>query len=1354
MEFDPFLHMILRFAGKFGSNRRKRGGKMKILIFLFLFPMWVETAGAIDFLCAGLPAEMEIPRDSRKAAKLAQIRTEGTRHALVIFAQFRDEESGWEKLPSWSRDIFNPELPGSFSHFYDTMSFGKLRVRGEIAPQIYRSLQSAPAYLTGDPTENGEYGRFALEILEKVDQDIDFSQFDNDGADGIPNTGDDDGIVDALFLVIASAPRNFLLGNATGVGGLGLEQDQITNDLSFGGNRIRIAANKGTIQRGRNFSETIGSMCHEYGHVLGLLDLYDTAFLRKRDAAPEEDSAGIGAWGLMGWGALGWSGNDGPNSFCAWSRMRLGWVQVAEPDQMEQEIELGDVGLTGQIYHIPVGEDEAFLLENRRRKDNYYDHHIPGEGLLIWHVGYESLPRFRVDLECADGQWADAGFPGGNRPDARYGGDNLDFWAHDQVYTRQHYGNRGDATDPFDGVRFTSFTPESNPNALTHDGRALVHMENLRFEEGQGYMRVRMEGPRIEVDALELADADRDGVMIEGENAELRFKISNQGGLPCSGVNALLSADSQLVEIGQREVHFGALSVGQATGEPIGGWPQLVLKQAFEGNQQIELRLDFSVDGEPIGQHAFTIDAVSTYRLSGRVTGERGESLAELGLSARAVSEDRSGYLAKTDLEGFYTLDLPPGQYVIVVSPGEGLALPGAVFSQSMLSHVQRDVILRQPVPVRGVVRDPEGDPIADISIGAILAGIDIFVGFMRVETAGDGTFEMELRPGNYLFRMENRSSDPLLDFPPQYKNVKVEKEEWVEFALQRGVQLTIQVVDENSQGMGPATLQMGKAATPDGWSWVTTDKQGTAVVDLTPGVYEAALIDVKSPYIGTKKFPLPVNADTSIQIVASRGVAVTGRVRDSSPIGILTGQFSFVPLAGGPRVVPEMASDGSFAALLPPGRFEASFISIGRRLSPSQTLGAIEIDGEQTLDFALQAGIRKLGQLLDADGKGVGGVEIQAFSASGRMAASGSTGPEGIFQLYLNPDRYELVAVVPSVESSTAPGERVSIGGGTSFWNLGAVDVDLLEPLVLRLPEKVGLHGQVIDADRQPVEEALVVLTCDPRAPVMIDQPDSRLAVRNVYKQGEAFEAAALTDEMGYYELDAISGTYAAVILPGVSGGTGTVVEGISLPTDNDIDFILPFREKHSLYGEIIYERDLPQGRVLLQFYDEHKLIFAQQENVATGGYTIDLSPGSYQVRAALIAPTGGFLRIYEAGRLSVVKEQRWDVDLTGNPTVVREERNTEPVRSILAQNYPNPLNAETTIAYQLSERGSVQLVIYNVMGQRVKMLVDESQDIGKYQINWDGTNEAGRPVASGVYFYRLSTDTQVLSKRMVLVE
>ena len=88
------------------------------------------------------------------------------------------------------------------------------------------------------------------------------------------------------------------------------------------------------------------------------------------------------------------------------------------------------------------------------------------------------------------------------------------------------------------------------------------------------------------------------------------------------------------------------------------------------------------------------------------------------------------------------------------------------------------------------------------------------------------------------------------------------------------------------------------------------------------------------------------------------------------------------------------------------------------------------------------------------------------------------------------------------------------------------------------------------------------------------------------------------------------------------------------------------------------------------------------------------------------------------------------------------------------LAQNYPNPFNPSTTIEFSLPVAGHVRLEVINILGQQVSTLVDKTVVSGKYSVEWDGRNEAGKAVASGVYFYRLVTKDFVKSRKMLLLK
>ncbi len=78
-------------------------------------------------------------------------------------------------------------------------------------------------------------------------------------------------------------------------------------------------------------------------------------------------------------------------------------------------------------------------------------------------------------------------------------------------------------------------------------------------------------------------------------------------------------------------------------------------------------------------------------------------------------------------------------------------------------------------------------------------------------------------------------------------------------------------------------------------------------------------------------------------------------------------------------------------------------------------------------------------------------------------------------------------------------------------------------------------------------------------------------------------------------------------------------------------------------------------------------------------------------------------------------------------------------PSSFALGQNYPNPFNPTTTIEFELSHREHVTIDIFNVLGQKVRSLVDESKAAGTYRIGWKGIDDNGKSVSTGVYLYRL---------------
>jgi hypothetical protein len=105
--------------------------------------------------------------------------------------------------------------------------------------------------------------------------------------------------------------------------------------------------------------------------------------------------------------------------------------------------------------------------------------------------------------------------------------------------------------------------------------------------------------------------------------------------------------------------------------------------------------------------------------------------------------------------------------------------------------------------------------------------------------------------------------------------------------------------------------------------------------------------------------------------------------------------------------------------------------------------------------------------------------------------------------------------------------------------------------------------------------------------------------------------------------------------------------------------------------------------------------------------------------------------------------------------PTDVEEEGVSSPIAGFhLSQNYPNPFNPETEISFSLPERAPVSLAVYNVLGQKVRVLINATLPAGSYRVAWDGADGKGDRLTSGVYFCRLSAGAKTSTAKMILMK
>lgn len=329
-------------------------------------------------LLAGMPAKMQ------PARKLARQKPSGALHCLVLLVDFSDNPG--TQLPShYQTLLFDTANPDSMHSFYKDISNGKLNVTGTVtnwirAPQTY-AYYTAGASGTGSNHPHNTPGLLE-NILTLYCAANSLTPFDQDG----------DGYVDGLFLVHAGS-------GAEAEPDPKKRPDMIwshkwTLKQPFSNNGVQAFAYFTAPEDGR-----LGVFSHEFGHFLGLPDLYDTSYR----------SRGIGNWCLMAGGSWNGAGNQ-PARMSAWCLAELGWIK---PIDVKQAINVSldtlenDPKACYRLYDKGKKSSEYFLVENRQRTGR--DIGLPGNGLAVWHIDNAQSDNtnpwsYRVGLVQADGR--------------------------------------------------------------------------------------------------------------------------------------------------------------------------------------------------------------------------------------------------------------------------------------------------------------------------------------------------------------------------------------------------------------------------------------------------------------------------------------------------------------------------------------------------------------------------------------------------------------------------------------------------------------------------------------------------------------------------------------------------------------------------------------------------------------------------------------------------------------------------------------------------------------------------------------------------------------------------------------
>jgi M6 family metalloprotease-like protein len=395
--------------------------------------------------------------------------TVGDAKAVALMIEFSDVTFGGSHTQAYFQDMLFNDTSGTMRDYYLETSYGLFNLTGDVYGPFQDTVNTM-AWYGHDVTDIDEdegvadpNDAYIFKMAKKAVElaDVGTDGFDEDhGSDG-PDLevnfsqydGDGDGEIDYLIIIHA---------------GSGQEESWVDDDIWSHQWNIRYW-NGMSWEEGWNTQDgvkayayntgpedgEIGVFCHEFGHTLGLPDLYDTD-----GTLSGGDSDTIGDWGIMASGS--WNGNpsgSSPAHFCAWAKIKMGWVEpiIVTSDISLSTIEIPPIETHPVVYKMwahnqALNTSEYFLIENRQQIG--YDTTLPGEGILIWHIdetvgtiaenNVNNNPfHLRVDLEEAGGPPQDM----------------------------QQGNNAGDAGDPWVS-NVTGFRDSSDPTSDSYNGSA------------------------------------------------------------------------------------------------------------------------------------------------------------------------------------------------------------------------------------------------------------------------------------------------------------------------------------------------------------------------------------------------------------------------------------------------------------------------------------------------------------------------------------------------------------------------------------------------------------------------------------------------------------------------------------------------------------------------------------------------------------------------------------------------------------------------------------------------------------------------------------------------------------------
>ena len=150
-----------------------------------------------------------------------------------------------------------------------------------------------------------------------------------------------------------------------------------------------------------------------------------------------------------------------------------------------------------------------------------------------------------------------------------------------------------------------------------------------------------------------------------------------------------------------------------------------------------------------------------------------------------------------------------------------------------------------------------------------------------------------------------------------------------------------------------------------------------------------------------------------------------------------------------------------------------------------------------------------------------------------------------------------------------------------------------------------------------------------------------------------------------------------------------------------------------------------------------------------AAGTFSLELPEGDYQ----LTCEHPDYFSYTHPEEITIYIGQNTEVQISMTPLTSSDQNEVQKL-SYLTGNYPNPFNPETTISFYTAEPSDTEISIYNIHGQKVRQLVNENLSTGQHSVVWDGKDDAGDEVASGIFFYKMKSGDYVSYKKMIMIK